>query len=127
MTLEHKSESPSFQQQIEMTKPHSNNEAEEEILKKAVLRLNGHILGFVLGFISALIIFVATNWLILKGGENVGEHLGLLNQFFIGYDITFVGSLIGAVYGFVTGYLSGLLIGWIYNAVVFLRTPKDQR
>lgn len=121
MTLEHETESPSFQKQIEMTKQRPP-EVEEQILKKAVLRLNGHILGFVLGFIGALIIFVATVWLVIKGGENVGAHLGLLGHFFIGYDVTYTGSFIGAAYGFVTGYLSGLVIGWIYNAVVFFRT-----
>lgn len=103
------------------------SESEEQLIKHAVLRLNGQILGFVLGFIGALIIFAATNWLVLKGGEVVGPHLNLLGNFFIGYSVTFVGSLIGAIYGFITGYLSGLLIGWIYNAVVFLRTPKSRR
>lgn len=98
--------------------------SEEQIIKKAVVRLNSHILGFVLGVVSALVIIVATNWLVFKGGEVVGPHLALLSQFFIGYSVTFVGSLIGAAYGFVIGYLSGLLIGWIYNAVVFLKTRK---
>lgn len=116
-------EADSLYTQINMTKP-KVSDAEEELIKQAVLRLNGHILGFVLGVISALVIFVATNWLVLKGGDVVGPHLGLLGQFFIGYTVTFTGSLIGAAYGFVTGYLSGLLIGWIYNAVVFLRTKK---
>jgi hypothetical protein len=98
--------------------------AEEEILKQAVLRLNGHILGFVLGVIGGLVIFVATNWLVLKGGDVVGPHLGLLGQFFIGYSVTFTGSFVGAAYGFITGYASGLLIGWIYNAVAFLKTRR---
>jgi hypothetical protein len=124
MTIEHETES--FQQQIDKTKPRPS-EAEEQILKHAVLRLNGHILGFVLGLIGALIIFVATIWLVIKGGENVGAHLGLLSHFFIGYDVTFAGSFIGAAYGFITGYLSGLIIGWIYNAVIFFKTPKNQR
>lgn len=96
--------------------------SEEKVLKDAVIRLNGHILGFVIGIIGALGIFVATNWLVLKGGEVVGPHLSLLGQFFIGYEVSFTGSLIGAAYGFVVGYLSGLIIGWIYNAVVFLKT-----
>lgn len=94
---------------------------EEKLIKQAVLKMNGHILGFVLGFISALGLFIATNWLILKGGENVGEHLSLLSHFFIGYDVTFLGSLIGAAYSFIGGYLSGLIIGWVYNAVIFLK------
>ena len=105
----------------------SQAEAEEQLLKQAVLRLNGNVLGLVMGIIGGLIIFVATNWLVIKGGEVVGPHLSLLNQFFIGYSVTFVGSLIGAVYGFITGYLSGLLIGWVYNAVIFLKTSKGKK
>ena len=53
---------------------------EEEIIRRAVVRLNGHILGFVIGLIGALGIFAATNFLVFKGGEVVGPHLGLLDQ-----------------------------------------------
>jgi hypothetical protein len=98
--------------------------AEEQALKRAVVRLNGHVLGFVLGTIGALIIFAATNWLVLKGGDVVGPHLGLLGNYFIGFSVSFLGSLVGAVYAFVLGYISGLLIGWIYNAIVLFRNPK---
>lgn len=100
--------------------------SEEEIIRKAVVRLNGHVLGFVLGTIGSLAIFVATNWLVLKGGEVVGPHMGLLDQFLIGYSVTFTGSLIGAIYLFVIGYLSGLFIAWIYNWVISFR-PHDPR
>ncbi|MGB7210123.1 MAG: hypothetical protein WBD27_15815 [Pyrinomonadaceae bacterium] len=103
------------------------NISEEEIIRKAVVRLNGHILGFVLAMIGALIIFLATNWLVLKGGEVVGPHMGLLDQFFIGYSVTFVGSLIGAAYAFVIGYASGLFIAWIYNWVISLRSHGAHR
>lgn len=97
------------------------HKAEEEMIRRAVVRLNGNILGFVLGSVAALVLFAATNWLVLKGGDVVGPHLGLLGQFFIGYSVTFVGSLIGALYGFIFGYLSGLIISWVYNGVLFLR------
>ena len=112
-----------YQQQINMNENIQFN-SEEQLIKKAVLHLNGHIFGCVLGIISALVIFVATNWLVIKGGDVIGPHLGLLSHFFIGYSVTFVGSLIGAVYGFVISYLSGLIIGWVYNGVVSLRTRK---
>lgn len=94
---------------------------EEKLIKQAVLKMSGHVLGFVLGIISALGLFVATNWLVIKGGEDVGTHLGLLSNFFYGYDVTFWRSFIGAAYAFVCGYLSGLIIGWIYNAIIFLK------
>ncbi len=93
---------------------------EEQLLEQAVLHFNGNILGIVFGTVTGLIILVATNWLVIKGGEDVGTHLGLLSNFFIGYSVTFVGSLIGAIYGFVTGYVLGFLIAWIYNRIVIL-------
>ncbi len=93
---------------------------EEQLLKQAVLHLNGSILGIVLGVVTGLIIFIVTNWLVVKGGEDIGTHLGLLSNFFIGYSVTFVGSLIGTIYGFLTGYIFGFLIAWIYNRIVIL-------
>ena len=100
----------------------TNEEVFEEKLQRAVIRLNGNILGIVLGLVAGLIIFVATNFLVIKGGENVGQHLGLLGNFFYGYSVTFLGSLVGFFYGLLTGYIVGFLIGWIYNSVVNLRT-----
>ena len=104
----------------------SNTLAEEEVfeekLHKAVIRLNGNVLGIVLGVVAGLLIFAATNFLVIKGGENVGAHLGLLGNFFYGYSVTFFGSIVGFFYGLLTGYIAGFLIGWIYNSVVYLKT-----
>ena len=126
MTLQTTHESGKFPQEFEMLPEPELSAAEEQMLKRAVVRLSGQVLGIVLGVIAALGIFVATNWLVIKGGDVVGPHLGLLSQFFIGYSVTFVGSLIGAAYGFVVGYLTGLIIGWVYNAVVLFRFGPDK-
>ena len=93
----------------------------EEKLFSGVLLLNAKVLGLALGLILALAIFVATNWLIIKGGDRVGPHLILLSQYFIGYRVTFLGSLIGAVYGFTLGTICGALLGWIYNKIAAFR------
>ena len=82
-----------------------------------LLTLNARVQGLVAGLLAGLVIFIATNWLILKGGEVVGPHLALLGQFFIGYEISFFGSLIGFAYGFVTGYLAGYSAARLYNAI----------
>jgi len=100
----------------------STDDVGEELLRHAVLRLNGIVLGLVFGITLGLLIFVATNWLVIKGGPVVGPHLSLLGQFFIGYSVTFLGSLIGMTYGFVAGLLLGLFIGWLYNRVVAFRS-----
>jgi hypothetical protein len=78
-------------------------------------------LGLVLGLLCGISLFIATNWLVIKGGDPVGPHLALLSQYFIGYRVSFVGSLIGFLYAFVIGGLGGVLIGWIYNRALHLR------
>jgi hypothetical protein len=102
--------------------------SDEEKLFSGILFLNAKILGLVLGILFGLAIFIATNWLIIKGSflttngdYEVGPHLQLLSQFFIGYRVSFIGSLIGFAYGFAVGTLCGSLIGWIYNKIVDLR------
>jgi ABC-type dipeptide/oligopeptide/nickel transport system permease subunit len=94
--------------------------ANEAKLFSGVLRLNSQVLGLALGLLCGLAIFIATNWLVLKGGDPVGPHLQLLSQYFIGYRVSFFGSLIGFAYGFAVGTLSGALLGWIYNKIVAL-------
>ena len=94
----------------------------ELILERAVLRLNANILGIVLGIITGLAIFVATNFLILKGGPVVGPHLGLLRAFFPYYSVTFLGSIVGFFWGLASGYVVGFVIGSIYNLVVKLKS-----
>jgi hypothetical protein len=96
--------------------------ADEELLTRAVLQLSGNILGLVLGILASLVIFVATNWLVIKGGPVVGPHLSLLSQYFIGFSVSFVGSLIGMAYAFIVGYLSGISIAWVYNRIAANRS-----
>ena len=100
---------------------------DEKVLEKVVLtrllRLNAMVQGVVTGLIVGLGIFIATNWLLIKAeeGEVVGPHLSLLGQFFIGYDVSFVGSLIGLAYGFVSGFVIGYLLARIYNWTIDFR------
>ena len=107
---------------------HRINKKEEEKLFSGILRLNSKILGLILGLLMGLAIFIATNWLVIKGGHItpdgryvVGPHLQLLSQFFIGYKVSLLGSIIGFFYGFAIGTLCGAGIGWIYNMIVGLR------
>ncbi len=97
------------------------NTTNEERLFSNVLWLNAKVLGLSLGLLCGTGIFIATNWLVLKGGKVVGPHLQLLSQYFIGYRVSFFGSLIGFAYGFAVGTLSGSLIGWIYNRITKFR------
>ena len=93
----------------------------EKKLFSGVVWLNIKALGLVLGLLFGSIIFIATNWLVIKGGDRVGPHLILLSQYFIGYRVTFLGSFIGFAYGFALGTLSGALLGWIYNKIIAIK------
>jgi hypothetical protein len=90
----------------------------QETVQTRVLHLNATVHGIVTGLVAGLVVFVVTNWLILKGGDVVGPHLALLGQFFIGYRVTFIGSLLGFGYAFVVGYLVGYLVARTYNFIV---------
>ena len=104
------------------------NRTDEEKLLEAVVVLNAKMLGLILGISFGLVIFIVTIWLVIKGpqlspsGQYVlVPHLQLLSQFFIGYSVSYIGSIIGFVYSFAVGTISGALIGWIYNRIVILR------
>lgn len=98
----------------------------ERLVLTRLMRLDATVQGVVAGVSGALLIFVATNWLVLKGGEVVGPHLALLGQFFIGYRVSFVGSLIGAAYGFGCGFVLGYFVARMYNWVADHREHKRQ-
>jgi hypothetical protein len=97
---------------------------EDKIELGGILWLNVKVFGLAMGLIMGLIIFIATNWLILKGGEPVGPHLQLLGQYFIGYRVTFWGSVIGFGYGFIVGALCGGLVGWLYNKIALVKAVE---
>jgi hypothetical protein len=89
-----------------------------QLIVQSLAKLDAIALGISLGTLSGLAIFCATSILILKGGEEIGPTLELLNQYFIGYEVTPVGSLIGSVYGFASGFIAGWLIAILRNFIV---------
>ncbi len=92
-------------------------EREEELIQKAVIRLNAKLLGVVLGILIGAGLFLATLILVIKGGHNVGQNLSLLRNYFPGYEVTYLGSLVGFFYGFLVGFIIGGVFGAVYNKV----------
>jgi tetrahydromethanopterin S-methyltransferase subunit G len=97
----------------------------EDVVLTRLMRLNAIVYGLVFGIIFGLVIFIATIWLVIKGGPVVGPNLSLLNQFFIGYRVTVFGSFIGFIYGFITGFLIGFIIAFIYNKIADIKERKS--
>jgi hypothetical protein len=88
-----------------------------------ILRLDATAQAIACGVLAGLGIFVATNWLVLKGGPVVGPNLALLAQFCPGYTVTFLGSFIGAAYGLGYGAAVGYVVSTLYNRFVDARRP----
>ena len=91
---------------------------ESQELKRTLARLNARAWGIAIGFLMGGGLFMATVILVMKGGHDRGQHLGLLRAYFPGYSVSTVGSFIGFVYGFVLGYAIGRVIGTVYNRLV---------
>lgn len=81
-------------------------------------RLHSSALGVAVGGLSGLIVFSATVVLLLKGGHEIGPRLSLLGEYFIGYSVTWQGSIVGLLYGFVSGFLVGWTIAFLRNLFV---------
>jgi hypothetical protein len=93
-------------------------QTQDAAIQTVMLRLNGRAWGIAIGLLLGGGLFIATNFLVLKGGAQVGPHLALLGVYLPGYRVSFVGSLIGFVYLFVIGYGIGRLVGSVYNRMV---------
>ena len=85
----------------------------------SLMRLNARAWGISVGMLLGGGLFLATIFLVIRGGPNVGQHLSLLGVFFPGYSVTWLGAFIGFIYAFVLGYGLGRVIGSVYNRLAF--------
>ena len=72
-------------------------------------------LGGSVGITMTLILVFSTLILIFKGGDVVAPNLSLLNNYLIGFDISFKGLLIGAIEMLIIGFTCGYLVAWLRN------------
>jgi hypothetical protein len=93
-----------------------------ELVRHAIVRLRSRLMALVFAMVGGTGLFVATVWLLVRGGHNVGEHLGLLGNYFPGYTVSPLGALLGFFYGALTGAVLGWSISWIYNRVAGWRS-----
>ena len=98
-----------------------DRDSERYAVSRAVVRMHAGVMALVCAILGGAGLFTMTVWLLIKGGPRVGQHLGLLSQYFYGYTVTWKGSVVGLVYGAVTGGIVGWLLGRVYNGVVWLR------
>jgi hypothetical protein len=95
-------------------------ELAEEVMTHVFPRLDPLAFGLSIGAVAAVTLFAMTVFLLLKGGENVGANLSLVGQFFIGYQVSPIGSLIGALWAFVAGFVGGYAVAFLRNSVILM-------
>lgn len=90
-----------------------------------IARLNAVAQGLATGVVVGGGLFLATIWLVIKGGVVVGPHLALLGEFLPGYRVSVAGSVVGLAYGLVGGFAAGYVVGRLYNWVAALRHDEE--
>ena len=102
------------------------NEKDQELVlvARTIARLRQGIVTLVSAMVAGFTLFVATLWLVIKGGPDVGQHLGLLRAYYPGYSVTWTGSLVGFAYGALTGAVVGWSVAWLYNSLASWRSNR---
>jgi hypothetical protein len=94
------------------------------LVTRTIARIRAGITAIVSAMIGGFVLFAATLWLVIKGGPNVGQNLGLLRAYYPGYTVTWTGSLVGLFYGAVTGAVIGWCVAWLYNFLAAWRADR---
>jgi protoporphyrinogen oxidase len=87
----------------------------DQIIAETFGRIDKSAFGIATGCISGLAVFLATLWLVFKGGPIVGPRLELLGQYFFGYTVSIEGAFWGFCHGFLWGFLFGGLFAYLRN------------
>jgi len=102
----------------------------DDIIEKVFARLDPIALGVSIGTVFGIFIFWTTSILLLKGGEVVGPRLGLLAQYFHGFEVSWTGAFIGffeaGFLGFLLGSSIAFLRNWGLSAYVLLVHRRAQ-
>jgi hypothetical protein len=97
---------------------------ERALIEAAVARMRAGILAIVFAMLCGTGLFVATAWLLINGGENVGATLGLLGNYLPWYTVTWPGALLGLLYGAAIGGAMGWSLARIYNRLARGRSSQ---
>ncbi|MFN2431803.1 MAG: hypothetical protein ABR599_03120 [Gemmatimonadota bacterium] len=100
---------------------------EARLVTRALARLDVLALGAAAGVVTGSAVFLATSWLLLKGGPVVGPTLALLAQYFPGYRVTWPGSLVGFLYGALAGFSCGAALALLRNWILDLFVARARR
>jgi protoporphyrinogen oxidase len=90
----------------------------EELIRDAFARYDAVALGTAVGVVMGAGLFLATAFLMLRGGERVGANLSLLGQVLAGYGMTWPGAITGALEAGALGFGFGYVLAKAINFVI---------
>lgn len=93
----------------------------DKLLLRTVAKLRATVMSVVFAMLFGVGLFLATVWLLVQGGPDMGAHLSLLGQYFPGYVVSWPGAFLGLIYGGAVGAVVGWTTAWIYNTLANLR------
>ncbi len=96
----------------------SSQDKTEALLARSFARFDTVALGVGCGAALGLFLFLITARVVLSGAVIV--NLGLLANYFPGYEISWLGSLEGLLYGFGVGFVGGWLFAFLHNTAIAL-------
>lgn len=86
------------------------------------MQLNVKQFGLATGAIWGAALLVLT---LVAAARGIGNNLSHISAVFVGYQISYLGSVIGLIYGFVSGLIAGSLFAMVYNASAGGASGKD--
>ena len=92
---------------------------QSEGLRRTLARANAVYLGIVAGSSLALVLWIATVLLVLQGKVVLGPHLGLLENYLPGYEVSWGGAFVGAAWIALFGFLVTTPAAWLYYLAAF--------
>ncbi len=91
----------------------------QEVLADVFATYDPVALGAAVGSVSAVLLFLATAVLLIKGGDPLGPNVSLLANYLLGYTVSWGGAVLGLVEaglgGFGFGYLLATTLNWVIH------------
>jgi len=75
-------------------------------------------LGMALGLVAGICVFLLTVFHIGIHATGQGLNVGLLSQYFYGYEVSWTGAVVGFGWACVTGFVLGWFLAFVRNLVV---------
>jgi hypothetical protein len=97
-----------------MAEPSRSGDQVNRVVQYAFAPLHKLALGLAFGATAGLVMFAVTAFHIIAQPVD-GLSIGLLSQYFYGYDVTWRGAFVGLWWAFVAGFAAGWFLAFLRN------------